>query len=289
MKPSLRIYYINLDHRTDRRDYMEAQFRTIGLSAERISASTPADIAAADLAPVTFEDARRGLAPTEIATSISHQRAWRRMLGDGETQALVLEDDCELSPLLPAFLAELDRQGAFPGVVRLETRLRYHTLERRVARTVLGIELHHPFTWEWGTAAYVISADEARRVLASEYRFGLPIDDTLLSPESPLRDRNRILQAVPALAFVPEDGRDEGNQPGSVRQSELQADRQSRFDAQKPKVKVRKLVREFRRVRRQIADIRQILRHRIFGRIMVVPFARNPVPTGRSSVVPPRA
>lgn len=272
----MRIFYINLDRRTDRRRYMEAQFESFGLTAERILATTPSDISAADLAPMTLEDARRRLAPTEIATSISHQRAWRRMLDDGDAHALILEDDCELSPRLPAFLAEFDRQGGFPGLVRLETRLRYQVLARRAARTVLGIRLHQPFTWEWGTAAYVISADEARRVLASEHRFDRPVDDMLLAPTSQLRDGSRILQAVPALAFVPEDERVEGSQPPSVRQSDMQAERLMRFEDEKPKVPVRKIVREFRRIRRQIADIRQFLHHRIFGRTMAVPFAREP-------------
>lgn len=285
----MRIFYINLDHRTDRRAYMEAQFTSLGLSAERCKATTPADVVAADLAPVTLADARRRLAPTEIATSVSHQRAWRRMLADGDAHALILEDDCELSPRLPEFLAEFDRQGGFHGLVRLETRLRSHILARRAARDVRGIRLHQPFTWEWGTAGYIISADEARRVLGSEYRFDLPVDDMLLSPESPVRDGSRILQTVPALVFVPEDERVEGNQPSSVRQSDMQAERLVRFQEEKPKVKVRKIVRETRRIGRQIAHIRRFLHHRFFGRTMSVPFAHGLAPSGRSSDAPPRA
>lgn len=272
----MRVFYINLDRRTDRRAYMEAQFEALGLPAERFPATTPADISAADLAPATYGDARRCLTPTEIATSISHQRVWRRMIEDGNPHALVLEDDCELSPRFPAFLAEIDRAGSVPGLVRLETRLRSQILSRRATRSVLDIGLHRPFTWEWGSAAYIISAEEALRVLASPERFRVPIDDMLLSPDSAMRVSGSLLQAVPALAFVPEDGVDEGTQPASVRRSDVQAERLLRFEDEKPKAKVRKLAREVRRIRRQVADIRRVLRHRIFGRTMVVPFARDP-------------
>lgn len=272
----MRVFYINLDHRTDRRDYMEAQFEAIGLRAERFSATTPADVTAADLAPVTAEDARRCLTATEIATSVSHQRVWRRMIEDGDGHVLVLEDDCELSPQVPGFLAELDRQGGVGGLVRLETRSRSQILARRATRTVLGVRLHQPFTWEWGTAAYIISADEARRVLGSPHRFRFPVDDMLLSPNSTMRVSSNLLQAVPALAFVPEGDIVEGSQPATVRQSDIQSERLQRFEDEKPKVKVRKLVRETRRIQRQIADLRRILHHRIFGRSMTVPFARDP-------------
>lgn len=272
----LRVFYINLDHRTDRRDYMEAQFEALGLRAERFRAATPADVTAADLAPVTAEEARRCLTPTEIATSVSHQRVWRRMIEDGHGHALVLEDDCELSPQIPAFLAEFDRQGGASGLVRLETRSRSQILARRASRMVRGVGLHQPYTWEWGSAAYIISADEARRVLGSPHRFRAPVDDMLLSPSSPMRVSSSLLQAVPALAFVPEENVAEGSQPATVRQSDMQDERLRRFKEEKPKVKARKLAREIRRIQRQITDIRRILRDRVFGRTMVVPFARDP-------------
>jgi glycosyl transferase, family 25 len=272
----LRVFYINLDHRIDRRAYMEAQFGTLGLQAERFRAATPADVTAADLAPVTAEEASRCLTPSEIATSVSHQRVWRRMIEDGNRHALVLEDDCELSPQFPTFLAEFDRQGGVGGLVRLETRSRRQILVRRATHAVLGVRLHQPYTWEWGLAAYIISADEARRVLGSPYRFRDPVDDMLLSPDSPMRVSSSLLQAVPALAFVPQQDIAEGSQPASVRQSDLQAERLRRFEEEKPKGRVRKLAREILRIQRQVADIRHILRDRVFRRTMVVPFARDP-------------
>ncbi len=268
---------------------MEAQFEALGMTVERIRATTPADIQAADLAPLTFEDARRRLMPVEIATSISHQRAWRRMLDEGDPFALILEDDCELSPKLPAFLAALDQHGAMSGVIRIETRQLRQVITRKTAQTIGGVRLHHPLTWEWGTAAYIISADEARRILASPRRFDLPIDDTVLSPASPLYLRGRVLQAVPALAFVPDEEAERGSQPASVRHSDAQAERKARFEAEKPKAPVRKLTREIRRIQRQIADARTYFRHWVFGRALAVPFAGGSASSERSSAVPPPA
>ena len=53
------IYYINLARRTDRRDFMEAQFQKLGLAATRIEAVTPADIS---------EELRRGPVPVSVVT-----------------------------------------------------------------------------------------------------------------------------------------------------------------------------------------------------------------------------
>lgn len=274
----MRIFCINLDHRTDRRHYMEAQFEALGMTVERIRATTPADIQAADLAPLTFEDARRRLMPTEIATSISHHRAWRRMLEEGDPIALILEDDCELSPRLPAFLAAAEQEARLSGVIRIETRQIRQVLARRPARSLGGVRLHQPLTWEWGAAAYLISADEARRILASSRRFDLPIDDTMLSPASPLHLHGRVLQTVPALAFVPDEDVAHGSQPASVRHSDAQEERQARFRTEKPKRAMSKIMREVGRIGNQVADARTYVRHWVFGRAVAVPFAGGSAP-----------
>jgi glycosyl transferase family 25 len=294
----VRILYINIDRRTDRRDYMEGQFAALGMKAERIAASVPEKLTALDTAPLGLQDAHRWLTPVEVATSVSHFRAWRRFLDEGDEHALILEDDAQLSARLPAFLEAFEAAGGFPqGVVRLETRLRGQVLARRVARRVMSCDLHHPFTWEWGAAGYIMSADNARRILASEDRFVLPIDDILLSPQSPLYDRSRVLQAVPALVFVPHEDDRLGNQPASVRESDAQSARSQRFLARKPPTRSAKVVREVRRIQGQIAQMGTFLRHRVLGRRLAVPFvdqiAVEPTPlpsiSARSSSAQPPA
>ncbi|WP_170314822.1 glycosyltransferase family 25 protein [Aquibium carbonis] len=285
----MRIFCINLDHRTDRRHYMEAQFAALGMTVERIRATTPADISAADVSPMSVETVREKLMPTEIATSISHHRAWRRMLEEGAPFALILEDDCELSPRLPAFLAALDRRSPLAAVIRIETRRMPQLLERRALDQVGDIALHRPFAWEWGTAGYVITADEARRILASPRRFEMPIDNTLLSPASPLYRPDGILQAVPALVLVEDEEAGGGSQPASVRRSDAQAERDARFRNTGRKPPLHRIGREIRRIRRQVAGIGTHLRHRMLGRKMAVPFADEATVSARSSSARPPA
>lgn len=283
----MRVFCINLDHRTDRWQYMEAQFAALGMMVERIRATTPGEISAADLAPLAIEDVRKGLMPTEIATSISHHRAWRRMLEEGDPFVLILEDDAELSPRLPGFLAAVEERGGLPGVIRIETRQHKQILVRREADSVSGIRLHHTLTWERGTAAYIITAEEARRILASDRRFEMPIDDTLQSPASPLHLPGHVLQAVPALAFVPEEGDVEGTQSASVRVSDLQAERELRFQIDRPNTTMGKIIREVRRIGRKVANPKTLLRHLIVGRSLAVPFADEAAISARSSTARP--
>jgi glycosyl transferase family 25 len=283
----LRVFCINLDHRTDRWQYMEAQFAALGMTVERIRATTPGEISAADLAPLAIEDVRKGLMPTEIATSISHHRAWRRMLEEGDPFVLILEDDAELSPRLPGFLAAVEERGGLPGVIRLETRQKKQVLARRIAYDVCGFQLHHPLTWEWGTAAYIITAEEARSILASPRRFEMPIDDTIQNPASPLYRPDRVLQTVPALVFVPDEDVSGGSQPASIRQSDTQTERTLRFRADKERMSRNKFLRELLRIQRQFASIGTRLRHRMLGRMIAVPFADEAAISARSSAVPP--
>ncbi len=294
----VRVFYINIDRRTDRRAYMEGQFAAFGMTAERVAASVPETLSAVDVAPLRLDEAHLRLTPVEVATSVSHFRTWQRFLDAGEPHALILEDDAQLSVRLPAFLEAFEAAGGFPdGVVRLETRLRGQILARRATRRVMSCGLHHPFTWEWGAAGYIMSAGNAQRILASERRFDLPVDDILLSPDSPLHDRSRILQTVPALVFVPHEDDRLGNQPASVRQSDTQAARSQRFLARKPTTKHAKILREIRRIQGQIAYFGTFLHHRIFGRRLAVPFIDRPTSeprplppvSARSSVVQPPA
>ncbi len=119
----------------------------------------------------------------------------------------------------------------------------------------------------------------------------------VLSPQSPLYDRSRILQTVPAMVFVPHEDERLGTQPASVRQSDAQAARSQRFLERKPTTRPAKVVREIRRIQGQIAHAGTFLHHRIFGRRLAVPFIDrlpaepSPLPpiSVRSSIAQPPA
>lgn len=68
------VYYINLDHRTDRRRHIENQLHSIGLTAQRISA---------------VYDKQRGI----LGCGKSHVLAIQKFLQSGATYGIILEDD----------------------------------------------------------------------------------------------------------------------------------------------------------------------------------------------------
>lgn len=67
-------YYINLDHRVDRRTHIEQEFQRIGIPAQRISA---------------VYEPTRGI----LGCGKSHVRALESFLRSGATYALIFEDD----------------------------------------------------------------------------------------------------------------------------------------------------------------------------------------------------
>jgi glycosyl transferase family 25 len=172
---------------------MEEQFARLGIAAQRIEASTPADVTSEMLGD-------KGLTTGEVACSLSHAAAWRRLLEDGLSAAVIFEDDAILSPRLPQFLAEIDRftdaaiikLECWPGPVLLAGRART-TMDGVVVRRVLSIFL--------GAASYVISAEAARECLGRPELHKMPVDQFLSGRVGPMLYRRRVLQTVPGLAI----------------------------------------------------------------------------------------
>lgn len=261
---------------------MEEQFASLGLPVERLSATTPDTISDEDFAPFSADQVFHGISPTEAAISISHFRAWRHMLDSGRKQVLVLEDDVKLSPLLPAFLAEIEIGEL--GLLRLETRLTRVMLHGRADPAPAGVALHMPLSFEAGTGAYIISADYAAKILASPKRFARPLDGLLFSPKSPLRDASRMRVAVPGLALNLYETSPEFDVPSSILVSDAWESREARFaqEAVRPGPRVSdKIRREFSRLRRQLATAREWIWLRS-ARKTIVPFAGEDVTAPRS-------
>lgn len=193
------IYFINLESRPDRRDFMERQFSDLGLSAERVAAVTPDDLSADELASSCDPDSSTFLRPVELACSLSHERAWRMLLSGPSEHALILEDDAKLSRAMPAFI---DALGTPPeGLIRVETtgrRLRVLPSTRQVTADVTL----RPFrSTESGACAYIISRAAAHTMIASSLHHRLQVDYALYCPlRSPIASHHRVL-TDPALSI----------------------------------------------------------------------------------------
>lgn len=192
----MQIFYINLARSTERRANMERQFEALGLSAERIEAVTPADIPPemirryCEPRPLSL----RWVEPTELACTLSHRKAWSRVIDDGLPGAIIFEDDALLSPRLPQAIPQLSATNA--DVVHLETR--------SIPVTVgSGTGLQPIYTYHPGTCGYAITRDGARKLLACK-ELDFTTDDLIFDPRGPMFGRLRVRQMVPALC-IPDD------------------------------------------------------------------------------------
>jgi glycosyl transferase, family 25 len=168
----LPVYYINLDSRLDRRQFMERQFAALGIEARRIPGVTPRDPEVVDYAGPLSKPA--------LSCTLSHERAWRTMLASDRAAALILEDDAILSPLLPEFLAA--PATAAKAIIRIETENRERRFLPPHQRLSSHIVLRRCKSNEASAAGYTMSAAVARLLLDHPALRRRQIDGVLFYP-----------------------------------------------------------------------------------------------------------
>lgn len=226
------VYYINLAGRTDRRQFMEAQFARLGIVAERIEAVTTAEVGQPRMTP--HADPRNPWAMTrvEVACVMSHEKAWRRMLDGAQPFALILEDDAVLGDGLKPFLAPSFSNDLQPALVRLETMYERIRLGRSVRLVAGRFGVRQLLASHMGAAAYIISAGMARRALADPRLPRMSVDRYLFSRGGPIIPHRGLYQVEPAPAVQLEHYR--GAKPLSAERSDLKRDRDNSTRAPRP-------------------------------------------------------
>ena len=182
------VYFINLAARPERRQFMEQQFQRLGIVAERIDAVTAAGVGDARMAPHAGNANPWSMARIEVACVMSHEKVWRRMLQAGQPHALILEDDVVLGDGLPAFLDPSLSAEIGADVLKLETMYRPVRLGG-AARIVAGrFRVCQLLASHLGTAAYIISAEMARRTLDDPRLHAMSADRYLFArrPDHPV-------------------------------------------------------------------------------------------------------
>lgn len=199
MTPQLPIFYINLDSRPDRREFMEAQFARLGIAAERISAVTTADVPPHLIAHHDDPGILWPVSVGDLACGLSHQVIWRRMVDENLPAALILEDDALLADSIGNFLAlDLADRLSF-DLLKLETR-RNRVLLGSTATPLGTAELRELQSSQMGSAAYVITRAAAQASLAHPLVNAMSVDRFLFGKGGLHLLRSRILQAIPTPA-----------------------------------------------------------------------------------------
>lgn len=192
----MQIYFLNLDRRKDRFEHLSSQLEALGLSGQRVPALTPADLEPTLIARHCDRTRIQAVAPTELAISMSHRKAWSLMLEAGHQRALFLEDDAVLARQLPDVLHAA--AGAPFDLLKLDTS-REVIIHRFTGQELCpGFDLHRLYYYHFGSTGYVLDAAFARRLLADESWLNWPIDDALQRPFGPLFGSFRFAQCVPA-------------------------------------------------------------------------------------------
>lgn len=197
----MRIWFINLDRRTDRRAQMEKRLADLGLTANRIAAVTPDQLSDAERAFSCDPQKFHWMTPVEWACTQSHLKALRAFLDSDDSHGLMLEDDAVLSPRLPAFLAAFAAAPPAVDLVRLETFLDVQRLAPKADHQIAGIDLKRSWTWAAGAAAYIVNRRAAEEVLASIWPQQDVIDRPLFNPYEPVGRALRVRHCVPGLAI----------------------------------------------------------------------------------------
>jgi glycosyl transferase family 25 len=193
---SMKTFLINLDRNPERLHHMARLLLRAGLTYERIAA-----IDGKTLTDAETISASPALSRGEIGCLLSHRLAWR-MIADGpDPYGAVLEDDIHLSPDLAKFLSGWNWIPGDADVVKLETSgnrvfVAHDHRAIHAGHRLIRLGSTHP-----GTAAYVISAGTARRMLERTASIARPVDAVLFELPDGEASGLVVYQVDPALCI----------------------------------------------------------------------------------------
>lgn len=88
----MKYYWINIDKRTDRKEFMENEFKKYNLDNVRISAETPETISKYEI----FVNTKINFSQNELSCSLSHIKAIKQGYDDGDDYFIITEDDIHI-------------------------------------------------------------------------------------------------------------------------------------------------------------------------------------------------
>jgi glycosyl transferase, family 25 len=217
-------FYINLDARQDRREFMERQFAEIGMRVQRIPAVSAGSLPAEMLERHCSPRSVHCLSRSELGCWLSHTKAWRAFLATGASWGLVLEDDAILSIHLPEFISAFlaGEAASSHDLLQLESTARRSRVLPPIG--VVGGRSLRPFrSTIHGAAAYLLSARAVRHFLGRPDLFHRQVDCALFTPYAPTGRDLRTVLVEPALCIQANKVEATGLAAGSIAPARLPA------------------------------------------------------------------
>jgi len=158
----LKILLINLKSANDRLQFQAAQLDKLGLEFERIEASTTNDFNDTEYQKLGFSW-QRPLRPVELACSLSHRKAWLKVI-DENSPCFIIEDDAYMAKEMKFILTELESNTHF-DMISLETRARRKIISKSSTTLSNEYSLHNLIQDKCGAAGYILWPSGALKLI----------------------------------------------------------------------------------------------------------------------------
>ena len=175
---SMHALVINLDSGKERLEFQKRQLADLGLAFERIPALSAEQLDEGTYATYS-NNWERPMRRSEVACTLSHIRAWKKVLNAGRP-IMILEDDALLSIHTKLILESLVNQRDY-DCVNLETRRKKKTLSLKKATLCESFQISELIQDRCGAAAYVLWPNGAAILINWVEEKGLGLADAILS------------------------------------------------------------------------------------------------------------
>lgn len=194
----LQIYYINLDKATDRRSLMEQQAQRLGLTFNRVSATSAEQLDEELLSHYDVNMRRKeysyDLLPTEHACIQSHLKTLRMFMETKAQFAIILEDDCRLEDNFVEGIEYLLTKTTGWLILRLQSPLeKYYTIWG--AKSGAPCEIVLPCKPMCASTAILYTREGAKIMLKSFEHYCCAFDTHM--------GRSALLNSIPFGATLP--------------------------------------------------------------------------------------
>lgn len=157
----MKIFIVNLKHSIERRQKMEAQISSLGLSAEFIEAVDGRLMSEEERGRVTAE-VNYAFLPGEIGCALSHQKIYKKMIDENIDNALILEDDVVLDEELKNVMERISIPADRPSVILLS---RSNKFFKKPLKNITNKHCLHKTLHATTTHSYIINNKAAISLL----------------------------------------------------------------------------------------------------------------------------